>query len=543
MKKDDSASSNNSSSDSSINNSKTEKDINKFTDYDYLIQAEYDYIFNYKGTTYQKEFTEEYKIILNSIKNDKVKKRHFLKWYLMSYSEEQIKILSNISSNKIIKSIKKYCQINLNPKFYSEISQSELGLRNYYLKKKKHFKSRVLKGPPFPFRFLSYIILSNIPDIRLSDFYDKILKNDLEENIEDQIYKDLPRTYLELVDEDNNNNNKKKNDLHNNINNIFLHMQKPLSRILKAIALIDKELSYCQGMNFIVGFLLIITNGNEIETFYLMISLLSKTYNDKYGIRGFFTPKFPLLHFYTWIFYKEFSKKFNKINQLFLSLEIPDECWISKWFQTLFIHNISNNKIIKIWDFIFSNGLKGIISISLSIIDIFEKNLEQAKDESDIIAIFKSFNDENNDLFDINKIIEFASKKYHIKKKTFSNYKKEYIIEKKIETKSSVFDDIKYDMNIISKYNIGSSLDFINNEIYDDKNIKFEVNTKDIIAKLKPCKKFPSIISVKRKYYNIEDDDDDCYFLRDSSIHHNVPSSKYTSDIIQIKNPFSQFSN
>ena len=98
-------------------------------------------------------------------------------------------------------------------------------------------------------------------------------------------------------------------------------------------------------------------------------------------------------------------------------------------------------------------------------------------------------------------------------------------------------------MNIISKYNIGSSLDFINNEIYDDKNIKFEVNTKDIIAKLKPCKKFPSIISIKRKYYNIEDDDDDCYFLRDSSIHHNVPSSKYTSDIIQIKNPFSQFSN
>ena len=58
MKKDDSASSNNSSSDSSINNSKTEKDINKFTDYDYLIQAEYNYIFNYKWTTYQKEFTE-----------------------------------------------------------------------------------------------------------------------------------------------------------------------------------------------------------------------------------------------------------------------------------------------------------------------------------------------------------------------------------------------------------------------------------------------------------------------------------------------------
>ena len=100
-------------------------------------------------------------------------------------------------------------------------------------------------------------------------------------------------------------------------------MEKPLLRILKVIALIDKELSYCQGMNFIVGFLLFITNGNEIDSF---IALLSKTYNNKYGIRGFFTNKFPLLQFYIWIFHKEFSKKFSKIYNLFSNLEIQNEC-------------------------------------------------------------------------------------------------------------------------------------------------------------------------------------------------------------------------
>ena len=42
-------------------------------------------------------------------------------------------------------------------------------------------------------------------------------------------------------------------------------------------------------------------------------------------------------------------------------------------------------------------------------------------------------------------------------------YKKEYIIEKKIEIKTSVFDYIIYDMDIIKNYIIGSHLDFINN--------------------------------------------------------------------------------
>ena len=322
----------------------------------------------------------------------------------MSYSSEQIKFLSNIPSNEISKSLNHFNEFSLNQKNLNSISQSENGLRNYYLKNKKHFKTRVIKGPQNPFRNLSYIILSNIPIDRVSNFYYEILKNNLEIDIEKQINNDLPRTLIESKIQLETEINDEDEDEYEE-NNHLKNMEKPLLRILKVIALINKELSYCQEMNFIVGFLLFITNGNEIDSFYLMIALLSKTYNNKYGIRGFFTNKFPLLQFYIWIFHKEFSKKFSKIYNLFSNLEIPNECWISKWFQTLFVHNIPYCNLIRLWDFIFTDGIKGLISICLSIIDYFEKDFEKVKDETEVTDIFKKIRKDSN-FVDINKIIE-----------------------------------------------------------------------------------------------------------------------------------------
>ena len=506
---------------------------NKFSDYDYLIQAEYDNIFETEGKLYKNEFTKEDKIILNNIKNDKVEKRHFKKWYKMSYSSEQIKLLSNIPSNEISKSLNNFNQFSLNQINLNSISQSENGLRNYYLKNKKHFKSRVIKGPPYPFRNLAYVTLSNIPIDRVSNFYYEILKNNLENNIENQINQDLPRSLIEsqnLFEKEINNLEEENEE-----NNFLQNIQKQILRILKVIALIDKELSYCQGMNFIVGFLLYITNGNEIDSFYLMIALLSKTYNDKYGIRGFFTNKFPLLQFYIWIFNIEFSKKFSKLYNLFSNLQIPNECWISKWFQTLFVHNIPYYNLIRLWDFIFTDGIKGLISICLSLIDYFEKDFEKVKDETDVTDIFKRIRKDSK-FVDIKTIIELASKKYHIKKKHLSKYKKDYIIEKNIKTKTSVFDDIKYDMNIIKNYIIGSNLDFINN--FDGQKFDVEIDFNEYSKKLNKCKKFSSNL----KYNKSMDKDYDC-IIRESKLEHNIPYSNHYSDDLKFHNPFSSISN
>ena len=47
-------------------------------------------------------------------------------------------------------------------------------------------------------------------------------------------------------------------------------INESLYRILRAMALIDQEMSYCQGMNFICGFMLLVGEGNEIDSFFFI---------------------------------------------------------------------------------------------------------------------------------------------------------------------------------------------------------------------------------------------------------------------------------
>ncbi len=117
-----------------------------------------------------------------------------------------------------------------------------------------------------------------------------------------------------------------------------------------------------------------------------------------------------------------------------------------------------------------------------------------------------------------------------------SKYKKEYIIEKNIKTKTSVFDDIKYDMNIIKNYIIGSNLDFINN--FEGQKFDVEIDFNEYSKKLNKCKKFSSNV----KYNKNMDKDYDC-IIRESKLEHNIPYSNHYSDDLKFHNPFSSISN
>jgi len=79
-----------------------------------------------------------------------------------------------------------------------------------------------------------------------------------------------------------------------------------LYNILKAFSLVDKEVFYCQGMNFVVSFALLLSDFNEFETFYLMIGLFSNTFRDNLAIRGFLTEGFLSLNFYVYLSMKLF---------------------------------------------------------------------------------------------------------------------------------------------------------------------------------------------------------------------------------------------
>ena len=300
-----------------------------------------------------------------------------------------------------------------------------------YKNKKKKFLELLLNDPPKSIRPLIWLIIANQIE-RNNKNYFALLEYDIEENLKEEIIQDIKRTYS-----NNEYSNEKINMLYN---------------ILYTIPSLDKEMGYCQGLNFIVKFLLKVTFYNEIDCFYLLIYVLER-------IRGFFIQDFPLLKLNMYIFNYLFKKLFPKLFKHFNKLEIPNEIWISKWMQTLFILNLPFNELCRIWDCLFVFGLDFLIAISLSIIHYFENDLLEFNDSTEVIYYLKEclnpkkYEDIDKDfdkrIISIDKIINKAEKYYKIMENhNIKKMKNEYMKNNNMNIK--IF-DIKYDFDLISK--------------------------------------------------------------------------------------------
>jgi len=284
-------------------------------------------------------------------------------------------IILNLNQTSYINSDRNHSsieyEINSEINYFAKANIIELNLRKFHDIKRTKFYERVFKGPPNSFRWISWLISARLPLFRDEEKYFNLKRSLIQDKIDIQIKKDLHRT---LSDFSKFNYQNTQNSLYN---------------ILKALAINDKEVGYCQGMNFIAGFLLIMSDFNELETFYLMISLMSHTFTNHLGIRGFFSDGFPLLGIYVQSFHFLFEKKMPELKKHFKNLEIPDEVWISKWFQTLFTLSLPIEFCMRIWDCILSIGLEFLLKFTLAFIKYLEGDLLRLLDLFEVIEFFK----------------------------------------------------------------------------------------------------------------------------------------------------------
>ena len=69
--------------------------------------------------------------------------------------------------------------------------------------------------------------------------------------------------------------------------------QSALKRILRKFSSKYPEIGYCQGMNYIVSFLLMVSGGKEAEVFYVL-----EAFYEKYQLKEFFTKEMKGLKHY-----------------------------------------------------------------------------------------------------------------------------------------------------------------------------------------------------------------------------------------------------
>jgi len=146
--------------------------------------------------------------------------------------------------------------------------------------------------------------------------------------------------------------------------------QEKLCNILKVTSRELPTVNYCQGMNHIASFLLILCNEDEEETFYLFLSILYSTdycslvVNDLSKLNAFF-----------YCFERLLNIMFPEMNTYLKNSKVGAAYFLSSWFITLFTNSFSNEKrndniktMVKIFDLFLLSGWKSIFKIGLGLI-------------------------------------------------------------------------------------------------------------------------------------------------------------------------------
>ena len=210
--------------------------------------------------------------------------------------------------------------------------------------------------------------------------YNSFLNNLENNNTNVQIKKDLSRTFSDINEQNDRN-------------------MKMLNNLLIYASSLTKD-GYCQGMNFIIGFILKVTNFNEIKSYYIIKYIFPE-------IKGHFEVGFPLLKKNINLFYKFFSKLYPKLSLHFAKNDVFAQFWVGRWFQTLFTLSLPFDELCYIWDLFLIKGFDFSIYINLAIINHLEKYLMKLEDSSDILSYIKNvLNPEPNDCVNIKDINE-----------------------------------------------------------------------------------------------------------------------------------------
>ncbi|KAH3762180.1 ecotropic viral integration site 5 protein [Pelomyxa schiedti] len=143
--------------------------------------------------------------------------------------------------------------------------------------------------------------------------------------------------------------------------------QETLYRVLYAYSVRDSDVGYCQGLNFVVGTLLM--RMNEEAAFWTLDSILLL-----YSMRGFFLAGVPCLSSSLTAFEALVSRLIPDISEFFNDLNVPYGAFAS-WFLTIFAGSFPVPLVSMIWDWFFCEDFTVVFKVALSFLKMNREKL------------------------------------------------------------------------------------------------------------------------------------------------------------------------
>lgn len=238
---------------------------------------------------------------------------------------------------------------------------------NDKFKKSNTLKRFVRKGIPSSEREAVWMAISGAQTLKResSHPYSVLKKNINNPTIIEIIEIDVPRTFPD---------------------NVFFTQEDVLPRqlfnILATFAHHNKEVGYCQGLNYIAGLLLLATK-NE-ESAYWLLRVLVENILPQYYVKNMSGLLIDLEVLDDLVLKNE-----PQVYRHLKHIGMPWAVASTKWFICLYAEVLPTETVLRIWDCIFYEGSKIIFRVGLALIRLHKQQLLEAKDLGELVTCFR----------------------------------------------------------------------------------------------------------------------------------------------------------
>ncbi|KAJ2693436.1 GTPase-activating protein [Coemansia sp. RSA 1285] len=137
--------------------------------------------------------------------------------------------------------------------------------------------------------------------------------------------------------------------------------QEGLFNVLRAYALFDVEVGYCQGLSFVVGPLLL--NMPDEEAFGVLVRLMYR-----YGLRGHFLPTMDDLQLRLFQFEHAFRETLPRLAAHFQAQGVEHTMYVSQWLMTMFAYRLPIQLTFRLFDVVFAEGLDSLLRFAIAVL-------------------------------------------------------------------------------------------------------------------------------------------------------------------------------
>lgn len=174
-------------------------------------------------------------------------------------------------------------------------------------------------------------------------------------------------------------------------------LKQMLSSVLKAYGKHRPDIGYCQGLNYLVGILLLITKSEE-KSYWLLCTLMDDI------IPCYYDKSMSQTLAELGVLDELVNERIPAVGEKMKKEHKPWMVISSKWFICLFIDVLPIETALRVWDCMFCEGSKILIRTALYMVMLKEEQLKKANGLSEIKSVFDKL-DHDSDMLSCHTFI------------------------------------------------------------------------------------------------------------------------------------------